>query len=368
MIQSTRGVRWLGSFLFVCAIASAQSERLFIGTYTNTDAHSRGIYSALFDPNTGQLTDLTLAAATGNPSFLARHPSRPFLYAVNEEPEGSVSSFAIGRDGELKLLGHSSTGGADPCHLILDNSAKWLLAANYNGGNLAVMPILPDGRAGQAKVIAFHGSGPNLRRQKGPHPHEIVEVAGNLVLVPDLGTDRVARFRLNPEDGTLAPADPAEIRLPPGSGPRHLAVSSDGTKLYVASELANTVTVFSDSRLVQTVSLVQPQVEGNNATAEIAIHPNRRYLYASVRGADNIVVFSIDPDTGLLTQRSAVHTGTGPRFFMIDASRMWLLAAGQGSNTITTFAIDPATGTLYPKQNPANAPAPVFIGAYQSGK
>ena len=222
-----------------------------------------------------------------------------------------MSSFAIGRKGELKFLGKSSTGGAAPCHLIVDRSGKWLLVANYNGGNLAVMPILPDGRAGEAKVMAFHGSGSNPR-QKEPHPHEIVELPGNLILVPDLGTDRIARYRLNPGDGTIAPADPAEIRLPPGSGPRHLAVSADGTKLYVASELANTVTVFAGSRMIQTVSLLLHQVEGNNAAAEIAIHPNGRYLYASVRGADNIVVFAIDPSTGLLTQGVAVRTGLIP--------------------------------------------------------
>ena len=356
-----RALQWAGSVALFCAIASAQTERLFIGTYTNTDAHSRGIYSALFDPNTGQFSELTPAAATANPSFLARHPSRPFLYAVNEEQEGSVSSFAIGRKGELKFLGKSSTGGAAPCHLIVDRSGKWLLVANYNGSNIAVMPILPDGRAGEAKVIAFHGSGPSTR-QKQPHPHEIVELAGNLILVPDLGTDRIARYRLNPEDGTLAPADPAEIRLPPGSGPRHLAVSADGTKLYVASELANTVTVFADGRIMQTVSLLPPQAEGNNSAAEIAIHPNGRNLYASVRGADHIVLFAIDPSTGLLTQRGAVRTGAAPRFFMIDASGKWLLAAGQDSNTITIFGIDPATGSLHPKQNPVNVPAPVFIG------
>ena len=360
-------MQFSGSLALFCAMGWAQTERLFIGTYTDTDAHSRGIYSALFDPKTGQLSELTSAAATANPSFLARHPSRPFLYAVNEEREGSVSSFAIGRERKLKFLGKSSTGGAAPCHLIVDRSGKWLLAANYNGGNLAVMPILPDGWAGQAKVIAFHGSGPNAR-QKGPHPHEIVELAGNLILVPDLGGDRIARYRLNLQDGTLAAADPAEIRLPPGAGPRHLAVSADGTKLYVASELANTVTVFAGSRMVQTVSLLPAQAEGSNAAAEIAIHPSGRYLYASVRGADNIVVFAIDPGTGLLTQRGAARTGAGPRIFMIDASGKWLLAAGQVSNTITIFGIDPATGMLSPKQNPVSVPAPVFIGAYRKLK
>ena len=359
-----RASRWSVTAALFCAVAWAQTERLLIGTYTNTDAHSRGIYTALFDMRKGRLSELAPAAAIANPSFLAHHPWRPFLYAVNEETEGSVSSFAIGSNGELRLLGHSSTGGADPCHLIVDRSGKWLLAANYNGGNVAVMPILPDGRTGQAKVIAFHGSGPNPARQKSPHPHEILEAAGNLIVVPDLGTDRIVRFRLNPEDGTLAPANPAEIRLPAGSGPRHLALSPDGGKLYVASELANTVTVVAGSRIVQTVPLLAPDAEGTSTAAEIAIPPNGRYLYASVRGADEIVVFAIDPRTGLLSRKGAVHTGAGPRFFMIDASGKWLLAGGQTSNTITIFKIDPATGLLHPKGNPVNVPAPVFIAAY----
>jgi 6-phosphogluconolactonase len=353
-------LNWVAALF--CAICCAQPQRLFIGTYTNTDAHSRGIYSALFDSKTGKLSELTMAAATTNPSFLARHPSRPFLYAVNEGREGAVSSFAIGPKGELKFLGKTSTGGADPCHLMVDPSGKWLLVANYNGGNIAVMPILPDGRAGDARVTAFSGSGPSPR-QKTPHPHEIVGLPGNLILVTDLGADRVARYRLNPADGTLRPADPAVIRLPPGSGPRHLVVSADATRLYVLSELANTVTLFAEGGIVQTISLLPSRFEGSNTAAEIALHSSGRYLYASIRGADDIVVFTINPRTGILTQRGAAPTGAVPRFFMIDASGKWLLAAGQASNTITIFAIDPMTGGLRAEANPIRVPAPVFIGA-----
>jgi len=353
-----------GSALAVlfCAISLAQPDRLYIGTYTNTDAHSHGIYSTVFDPETGKLGEMTPAAETVNPSFVARHPSRPILYAVNEEQQGSVSSFAIDSTGELKFLGKSSTGGADPCHLIVDRTGKWLLVANYSGGNIAVMPIRPDGEAGEARVIPFSGSGPNPR-QKASHPHEILELAGSLILVSDLGADRIVRYRLHPENGTLAPADPPEIRLPPGSGPRHMAVTPDGGRLYVLSELANTVTVFVRGSIIQTVSLLESQSEARNTAAEIAIHPGGRYVYASVRGADNIVVFAIDPGTGTLRRLGVSSTGAEPRFFTIDRSGKWLLAAGQASNTITVFALDPATGRLRPQPDSPTVPAPVFIGA-----
>jgi 6-phosphogluconolactonase len=345
----------------------AQVEPLFIGTYTNTDVHSRGIYSALFDAKTGALTNLGVAAETANPSFLVRHPSRPFLYAVNEVPDGMVSSFAIGPNGELTLIGSSSTGGAAPCHLAVDRSGKWLLTANYNGGSIGVMPILADGSAGKATVIRHSGSGQGLR-QKTPHPHEIIELAGSIILVPDLGADRVARYSFDSTDGKLTPADPAEIRLPPGSGPRHLTASPDGTRLYVLSELANSVTVFEESKsgawtVIQTLNLLPSEFEGRSTAAEIAMHPNGRYLYASNRGADDIVVFAIDHETGKLTRTGSAPTGAGPRFFTIDASGKWLLAAGQTSNTITVFAIDPATGLLGRHRTPIPVPAPVFVGA-----
>ena len=361
--------RWIGIALALSgAGAWAQVEPLFIGTYTNTDAHSRGIYSALFDANTGTITNLQVAAETTNPSFLAPHPSRPFLYAVNEVPDGMVSSFAIGAGGELTFIGSASTGGAAPCHLAVDHSGKWLLAANYNGGSIAVMPILADGSAGKSTVIRHSGSGPSPR-QKGPHPHEIVEVARNIILVPDLGADRVARYSFDSTEGKLTPADPAEIRLPAGSGPRHLAASADGTTIYVLSELANTFTVLHESKTgggwtaTETQKLLPSDFAGRSTAAEIAIGPGGRYLYASNRGADDIVVFAIEPGTGKLRQAGRASTGAGPRFFTIDASGKWLLAAGQTSNSITVFAIDPATALLRRQGSPISVPAPVFIGA-----
>ncbi len=352
----------------LCAMCLGQTQTLYLGTYTNTDAHSHGIYSVQFDSSRGILTGLAAAAETANPSFLTRHPSRPVLYAVNEQPEGSVSSFAIEPDGSLRLLGISPTGGALPCHLAVDSSGKWLVVANYTGGSVAVLPILPDGRTGQASVTPLSGSGPDPRRQKGPHPHEIVFASKDVILVPDLGADRIARYRFNSANGKLSPASPDTISLPAGSGPRHVALSADGSMLYVVSELANTVTAIQidksgAGKVVQTISLLPPHFEGSAASAEIAVHPSGRYLYATIRGADNVVEFSINPKNRRLTLIGAVPTGATPRFFKISADGKWLLAAGQASGNVTVFAIGPGTGLLAAQPNPLSVPAPVFLGA-----
>src|SRR5262245_52508165 len=74
---------------------------VYVGTYTGGSApdRSRGIYLMEFDTRTGELGPPRVAAASPSPSFLAIHPNREFLYAVNEEipghAGGGVSAFAI---------------------------------------------------------------------------------------------------------------------------------------------------------------------------------------------------------------------------------------------------------------------------------
>src|SRR5690349_12579220 len=67
--------------------AQASGERLlFVGTYTNNAAGSKGIYAFRFNPSTGKATALGVAGETDSPSWLALHPSKRFLYAANELP------------------------------------------------------------------------------------------------------------------------------------------------------------------------------------------------------------------------------------------------------------------------------------------
>jgi 6-phosphogluconolactonase len=150
----------------------ASSYFMYVGTYTEADSTSKGIYVYRFEPRTGRVTELGLAAQTTNPSFLAVHPSYRFLYAVNEignyggQKSGAVSAFAIDSStGKLTLLNQLATGGADPCYLTVDKTGKFLLVANYSGGSIAVFPILEDGRLGEKSAFIQHtGHGPNPER------------------------------------------------------------------------------------------------------------------------------------------------------------------------------------------------------------
>jgi 6-phosphogluconolactonase len=226
---------------------------VFIGTYTRAKSGSQGIYTATFDPKTGDLSAPQLAAEAKDPSFLAISPDQKVLYSVAEVEDldgqkgGGVLSFAIGDGAKLTKISQVSSGGAGPCYVSVDATGRNVFAANYSAGSIS-QSANADGKGklqGPTKVIDFDApTGPNKQRQDKSHAHMILaDPANKFILATDLGTDLVNVFRLDPEKG-LAPNDPPTASPHPGSGPRHFAFHPNGKFVFVISELASTITSF----------------------------------------------------------------------------------------------------------------------------
>jgi 6-phosphogluconolactonase len=363
-------------FTSMNAPAKSPDYLAFIGTYT-TKTDSKGIYAFRFDTSSGQLTPVGLAAETGDPSFLAISRNEKFLYAVNEvgnfegKKSGGVTAFALDhKTGKLTQLNQVASGGADPCHVSLDQSGKYVLVANYTGGNVSAFPLGADGKLGAASSFIQHsGTGPNKERQEGPHAHYIAASSDNkFVFAVDLGLDEVLIYRFDAAKGTLSASDPPFAKVDPGSGPRHLAIAPNQKFAYVLNELKSTVTTFAfDAKkgtfsALQTLSTLPKDFSGKNDTAEIVVHPSGKFVYASNRGHDSIAVFGIDQARGTLSYTGNFSVkGKTPRNFALDPSGNFLLAANQESNNIVVFRIDRATGALTATGQVVDAPAPVDI-------
>ncbi len=359
----------------LAATAKVENYLVYVGTYT--DRGSKGVYAYRYDSASGQLEDLGLAAEAPNPSFVAVSPNHKFLYVVNEtrdyqgKSSGGVSAFSIeANTGKLTLLNQVASRGADPCHIALDHTGKFVLVANYTGGNLAVFPVLEDGRLGEASDFIQHkGSGPNHDRQEAAHAHWIdLSPDNRFALNADLGMDRIFVYRFDARKGELILAHPPYAKAAPGAGPRHVAFRPDGKFVYVVNELASSVTTYSYNAKagtlhnLQTVSTLPKEYKGQNTDAEVVVHPSGKFLYASNRGDDSLAVFTIDPGKGILTLVEHVSTqGKTPRNFEIDPAGQRLLVANQESGNIVEFAIDPATGKLTPTSTELKVPAPVCI-------
>ena len=353
---------------------AARSSLAFVGTYTG--AKSQGIYAFRFDPATGDVVPLGLAAATENPTFLALHPNGRFLYAVNEtgnfqgKPAGSVTALAIDRaTGRLRQLNQASTLGGGPCHLIVDRAGKFVIVANYSGGSVAVLPIRADGTMGTASAfVQHHGSSVNRQRQEAPHAHgATLSPDERFLFVPDLGLDQLVTYRFNHADGTLAPGDPPFTALKPGSGPRHLVFHPDGHHAYVISELVSTVTEFTFDAATGGLTeqagspLLPADFQGQSTAAELAVHPDGRFLYASNRGHDSLAVFAIARSGALQLIERVPSGGRTPRHFALDPTGRWLWAASQDNSEIVVFRVDTNTGRLEPTGTKLAAGSPVCV-------
>lgn len=348
------------SLLLTMLSHAADDSWVYFGCYTNGKSSSKGIQVAKFNSATGELTTPELAAEMGNPSFLALHPTLPFLYAVGEMSTpgvkgGAVSAFSIQPTGKLTRVNQVSSVGVGPCHIALDRTGKMAMVANYGGGSVASYALRPDhGLSDSVSFFQHTGSGPNTNRQKEPHAHSINPSPDNrFALACDLGTDQVLVYAIDPATGKMTPHGQGTV--PPGSGPRHLAFHPNGKWVFVNNELTLTETTFAfdaqSGKLteIETVSTLPPadREKKGFSTAETVVHPNGKFVYVSNRTHDTIAVFSCDPNTGKLKLIQNVPVeGKIPRNFNLDPSGKWMLVALQDSGIATLFKVDPSEGTL----------------------
>ena len=343
-----------------------------------------GVYRARWDAHTGVLGAAELAIATPRPSYLALHPRLPMLYACNEQ-EGSaaaVSEFHADRwSGSLALETQQPTGGDSPCFVSMDRTGRLLFTANYGGGSLSTFPLTTDGglrpRAELFRCAEGHCGepGPVHDRQDGAHLHcAVISPDNTAVLACDLGDDAILLFDIRP-GGTPAVAQPKRLQARAGSGPRHLAFHPRGHAFYCIHELDCTVdsfawsaashAAFSSLRPAATVQLAPAASAGAavaNSGAEIAVSRDGRFVYTSVRGADQLSVLHVEPSDVLKLEivQQIPCGGRTPRFFALDPTERWLLCAHQGSNSVTVFARDTVTGMLSPRETYV-APSPTCI-------
>lgn len=332
-----------------------------------------------FDETTGAFKHVQTLGDVRNPTYLARHPKLPVVYAIErwinpdrspttpEQQKGDcVSSFAIDpANGTLSLIGRGPTGGLSPMHVNVHPSGRFAAFANPGlptdpdpaSGHVTVIELGENGAPGKlCASVKFEGRSPVWRHRPKPYPHSVFADPGRKRLFSCfLMLDRVLIYRFDEKTGALTPSEQPYAQTSSGAGPRHMAFHPSGRFFYTINEFDATVSAFAHDTasgavaIIQTISIQPADFDGKKSGAHVMVGPGGRFLYCSNRSHQSIAIFAIDQKTGELTLVGHRKTlGARPRDFNFDPSGRFLLVANQHGNTMVSFHVDPDTGDLRP--------------------
>jgi 6-phosphogluconolactonase len=350
-------------------LTMSKTSLLYIATQ---NPEKMGIAAAEFDSTTGKLSAPKLIMETRDPAHFAVTADGRHLYMCNTGTPGGVSAFAIKdhKSGALEFQNYKESKGRGPSYVSVDKSGKYLLDANYGGGFVEVYSLSKDGSLDTQTAFVQHvGSSVHPQRQQKPYAHWIrTDPSNKFAVVADLGMDEILVYRFDGKTGALTPNDPPYAKVPGGMGPRHLAFHPNGKWVYGIAEIGNQVMAFNwDSAKgtltqFQSVDTLDASFKDASTAAEIAVHANGKFLYASNRGEDSIVVYAIDPANGQLAfkQRMASR-GKVPRYFTFDPSNKWLIVANNEGANLAVFSVDGKTGALAPVGDPVALVKPMGV-------
>lgn len=350
--------------LFACETKTSDSEKssesvepltMIVGTYTKKEGHVDGKAAGIYQfevADNGYLNNQKLIANDiVNPSYLTLSPDKMLLFAVSEigpdvDSVGYIHLYRKDENGNWTFVNKQSTHAFAPCYVSVHPSGKMVAVANYVGGTVALYPITEDLTLAPASSVIRLEGGSDHPRQDGSHPHSTVfSPDGKYMFVPDLGSNKIWSFEVDPATVSLNATDPEAVDLAPAAGPRHLIFHPNGQFVYVSDELDNTVTAFRlkngfELETLASYSTLPKNVDMESYVADIHMTSDGQHLYVSNRGHNTLAHFVVNPADGSLTVK-AFHDVQGdfPRNFVIHPNDQWLYVANQNSDNITIFSI-----------------------------
>lgn len=340
----------LFTFLFFCfSMASAQNIPLYVGTYTDADSGSEGIYRYDFNLKTGELTHKKLAAEAVNPSYITFSSDKKLLFSVGETDnfEGKKSGFAnaysVTESGTLQLINKVSSNGAHPCHVQLNNDNTKLAVSNYTGGTVSLHSITKNGEISPATQVIDHN---NPTQQSHAHSAQFLK---NNLFIADLGLSTFSQYNFAKNDKKYRLK--TSYKIENNAGPRHFEISKKGKFIYVINELNSTIAVLKKQKdsyvFIQNISTLDAKFDGKSFCADIHLSKDEQFLYGSNRGENSIAAFKINKKSGEIQKIQTISTnGDWPRNFTLSPDGNYLLAANQRSKNISVYRVDKKTGKL----------------------
>ena len=333
-----------------CTSTLEENNTFYVGTYTKKE--SKGIYKISISKE-GELNKIGLVAATNNPSFLAKSKDSKTLFTVDETDKngtGFVKSYKIEND-SLILISTSKSGGAHPCFVTINNKNQ-VLVANYSGGNVGLLNAKETGTLSELVAVQQHTGKGTTKRQEAPHAHSTwFHPSKNEITSVDLGTNQLWFSTIDTSKNEFVFTNQKTLKMAEGAGPRHLTFHANNKWIYVLNELNNTISLVKEKEenyyIDSSISTLPKEFTAFSKAADIHITKDGKFLYASNRGDNSIIIYKVNSENGTLkTIGYQPVLGKSPRSFSFSPNEDFLLVANQDTDNIVSFKRNFKTGKL----------------------
>lgn len=332
-----------------------EKYNLYVSGYS--DQHA-GIYQVVFDAKNNSFEILSSNNESINPIHIIIKDD--FLFSANEIKDiGRVSSFKIEKSGALRLVNRIDGPGSETCDISVGDNVVY--AANYGSGNIFSIPFEKDGNLIEIMTNMDHvGSEPRAHST-------ILSKNKKFLYEANLGNDRIYHYEVFFEGVIRTHSKKESTKLDDFEGPRHMTIDSSGKYLYIVTEFGNSVYAYEideESGILTLVDKIRLIEEVESYAADIHFSKDEKYLYASLRGADEIVQIKVK-DGKLKVVDKFYAGGKSPRSFKISDDGKYMFIANQGSNKVSVLKIDQHDGSLSEELSSLDVFSPTSIATYK---
>lgn len=271
---------------------------------------------------------------------------RDLLYASVKGDDPGISTLALDRSsGKLTRLSHLSLPDGAMNYLSLTRNGSGLLGASYAAG-YGITCAVNDGELSDP-----------IARVEYPRLHSVrASSDGRFAYFVSLGADLIAQYSIDPWLNLL-PLNPATVRAPSGSGPRHLVLNAAQDALYVLTEFSGevlryrrdlhfgnltadgAVPAFDPSKGLGHSELDADPLANHFIWGADLHFSDPAHLWCSERTESTLGAVSVAPDGALTAPESFVVTETQPRGFAVSPDGRYLVAAGERSTHVSLYRV-----------------------------
>ena len=338
----------------------------YVSSYTRDSKDKFGIRVYDVDLEAGRMTEKEKVHIT-NSSYITASRNGKYLYSITDR---GVEGYRIGKSGSLEAFTDASINGMRGCYLSTDFEDKLLFVAGYHDGKLTVLKLEEDGSIGRITGEIYHkGLGLGSGRANMPHVECCKPTRDNkYVCACDSGMDRTIVYKINHLTGKLSQED--IIISDPGSAPRHVKFSKDGSFMYVVCEEKAKIDVYSYrevdgepefERIQQIATNDEKDPVGTFASALNFSH-DFKYMISSDMTTNEVVIFRADEKTGMLSKILSLPVGGAyPKDAILFPDSRHLVSLNHESNSMTFFTFSEEKRTLVMNGRPLNVASPNCI-------